>query len=64
MDMHTGKTEHLPGPGGGMEQDDFIVSMMRIAWRIWYAVEFMPARGISASDSDKELLAWASKNGH
>lgn len=60
LNMQNGRIERFPEPGGAMEQNEFLLTMMRIAWRIWFIIDFMPANGLSPNKDDTELLAWAS----
>lgn len=58
MDMESGKLLHLPEQGGGMGQDDWLVMMMRTAWRVWFIHDFKVERKMEITEGDTDFTRW------
>lgn len=54
--MPAGTLLHLPEPGGALEQDDFLLERVWLAWRVWYVTAYMSARGLSPSEEDRAFM--------
>ncbi len=58
MDMKTGQIVHMPQDKAPIDQDDFILRSMRIAWRTWYINEYKLANNIGYTAEDGEFMDW------
>lgn len=57
MDMERGVLLHLPMEGAAVDQVDWVVYAVRLAWRIWYIIRFKPVNSIRLSVSDMDFLS-------
>lgn len=39
-----------------MDQPDFVLSAIRVSWRVWYISEFKPANKIAPDDEDDAFM--------
>jgi len=57
LDPETGRLVHLPTPGAVIEQDAFILDMIRNAWRVW-SVSSKPDRRKKLTQEDRDFMTW------
>ena len=55
MNMATGEIRHLPRAGGILDNDDFILTQMRYAWRTYYTWNLDHDK---RENSDHEFMSW------
>ncbi len=61
LDMANGAWLNYPHSGGAMDQDELLLSLVKVAWRAWHVFGYKPANKIKWSDDDSDFIAWVNK---